>query len=140
MNSGFFLLLHLTSIIFTGMKANTLIRDIMTKDVITALPDDTISRVKEKIVQNVIHHIPVVENGDVKGMISMNDIHRVEHHFTLFDNPEAEISNKQLFSTMLAKEIMTSPVIKISENEKVTAAVDLFLENMFHALPVCGMP
>lgn len=118
------------------MEATTRIKDIMTKDVITVNPTDTMAIVREKITQNLIHHMPVIENHKVLGMISMNDIHKMEHHFTAFNNPEAEASNKQLFSTILAKEIMTTPVVKVRETEPVSIAVDLLLENMFHALPV----
>jgi CBS domain-containing protein len=118
------------------MEASTRIKDIMTKDVITVNPNDTIAVVRERITQNQIHHMPVVDNHKVIGMISMNDIHKMEHHFTAFNNPEAEASNRQLFSTMLAKEIMTTPVVKVRDTEPVSIAVDLLLENMFHALPV----
>lgn len=108
----------------------------MTKDVLTVDPDDTIASVRDKITSHSIHHMPVVEEGRVVGMISMNDIYKMEHPFTVFNNPEAEDSNRQLFTTMLAKEIMTSPVVKVKEDEPVSIAVDLLLENMFHALPV----
>lgn len=118
------------------MEATTEIRDIMSTAIISVGPEETIAKVKEKITDHQIHHIPVVEDGKVIGMISTHDIHKMEHHFTLFKNPEAEDRNRQLFSTILAKEIMTSPVVKVKENEPVSIAVDLLLENMFHALPV----
>lgn len=118
------------------MEPETLIKDIMTKNVISVNPSDTIAVVKELITQHQIHHMPVVENKKVIGMISMNDIHQMEHHFTVFNNPESLASNRQLFTSMLAKEIMTKPVVKVKENEPVSMAVDLLLENLFHALPV----
>jgi len=108
----------------------------MTSDVISCYPNDTLDSVKDKIVNNLIHHIPVVENEKVVGIISKSDLHRMEHHFTLFENPEAEQSNIQIFSTILAKEIMATPVICIREDEPVNAAVEVFLENTLHALPV----
>lgn len=118
------------------MESTTAIRDIMTTEVITATPDETLAMIRDKITTYLIHHIPVVEEGKVIGMISMNDIHQLQHHFTHFNNPAAEASNKQIFSTMLAREAMTSPVVKVKETEPVSIAVDLLLENMFHALPV----
>ena len=118
----------------------------MTTEVITASPDETILSVREKLDSNTIHHIPVVESDKVIGIISMNDIHKLEHHFTLFNNPEAEQRNAQLFSTMLAKEIMTHPVITVRKDQPIALAASLFLENLFHALPIvdldgklCGM-
>ena len=118
------------------MKGSTAISDIMSSDIISVKPDDTILVVREKIANHHIHHIMVVELKNVVGMISLNDLHKMEHQFTMFNNPEAEASNAQLFSTMLAKEIMTTPVIRVKESEPVRIAVDLFLQNKFHALPV----
>lgn len=118
------------------MDPNAEIRTIMSKDVVFATPNETIEKVLDKLLNNLIHHIPVVENGNLLGIISQNDIHKLEHHFTLFENPEAVESNRQLFSTLLAREIMTTPVVKVREDEPLSIAADIFLENMFHALPV----
>ena len=118
------------------MKADTPVRSIMSSDLITADPNDTLDKLQKNMADNMIHHIPVVENGNIAGMISLNDINRLAHPFTQFNNPEAAASNNQLFSTMLAKEIMTNPVVKIRDNDPVSSAVDIFLENVFHALPV----
>ena len=118
------------------MEPTTEIKDIMSRDVITAHPNETIAKVRDHIRNLQIHHMPVVENGKVLGMISVNDIHKLEHQFTVFNNPESEDRNRQVFTTMLAKEIMTSPVVKVNEHEPVSIAVDLLLENLFHALPV----
>jgi len=118
------------------MEPTTKIKDIMTTEVITVNPADTLDIVRNKITDHFIHHVPVVDDGRVVGMISMNDIYKLQHPFTVFKNPEAEDSNRQIFTTMLAKEIMTTPVVKVKEDEPVSIAVDLLLENMFHALPV----
>lgn len=118
------------------MKSSTPIKEIMTRDVVSVKPEDTIAVVSEKMNSLTAHHMPVVENGKIAGMISMNDIHKMEHHFTIFNNPEAQDSNRQLFSSMLAKDIMTTSVTTVHEDENVGKAVDLLLENMFHALPV----
>ena len=118
------------------MKSSTPIKEIMTRDVVSVKPDDTISVVSEKMNSLTAHHMPVVENGKIAGMISMNDIHKMEHHFTIFNNPEAKDSNRQLFASMLAKDIMTTSVTTVHEDDNVGKAVDLLLENLFHALPV----
>ena len=108
----------------------------MTKDVIVAHPNESLSSVREKIEQHKIHHMPVVEEKKVVGMISMNDIHSLEHQFTIFNNPEAEVTNRKVFSTMLAKDIMKSPVVQVKDIDPASVAVDLLLDNFFHALPV----
>ena len=112
------------------------VKHIMTTDLITADPDETIDAVRHKLIANHIQHIPVVECKKILGIISKGDIHRMEHHFTLFQSEKAIESNRQIFSTILAAEIMTKSLVKLKDTDSATIAVDLFRENMFHALPV----
>ncbi len=112
------------------------VRHIMTSDLITADPDETLESVKHKLISNHIQHIPVVEGKKILGIISSTDIHRMEHHFTLFQSEKALQSNKQIFSTILASEIMSKSLVKLKDTDTATIAVDLFRENLFHALPV----
>jgi|SRR5690554_233167 CBS domain-containing membrane protein len=112
------------------------VKHIMTTDLITASPDETLETVKYKLKDNHIQHIPVVEGKTIVGIISKSDLLRMEHHFTLFNSEKALQSNKQVFSTILVGEIMTKSVVKLRETDTASIAVDLFRENVFHALPV----
>ena len=76
------------------------VKHIMTTDLITADPDETIDAVRHKLIANHIQHIPVVEGKKILGIISKGDIHRMEHHFTLFQSEKALESNRQIFSTI----------------------------------------
>jgi len=112
------------------------VKHIMTTDLITADPDETLDAVRHKLMDNHIQHIPVVDGKKIVGIISKGDIHRMEHHFTLFRSEKALESNRQIFSTILASEIMTKSLVKLKDTDAATLAVDLFRENLFHALPV----
>jgi len=118
------------------MNTGVAIKSIISPLVITASPDETIQHVKERLLKYGFHHIPVVAQGKVVGMISQSDIQLMEHHFTLFHTTEAERSNQQIFTTILAREIMATPVMQISGDEPISKAVDIFLANILHALPV----
>ena len=112
------------------------VKHIMTTDLITADPDEVIDSVKHKLISNHIQHIPVVDDKKILGIISKGDIHRMEHHFTLFQSEKALESNRQIFSTILASEIMTKTLVKLKDTDSASIAVDIFRENLFHALPV----
>ncbi len=112
------------------------VKHIMTTDLITADPDETLDAIRHKLMDNHIQHIPVVDGKKIVGIISKGDIHRMEHHFTLFRSEKALESNRQIFSTILASEIMTKSLVKLKDTDAATIAVDLFRENLFHALPV----
>ena len=53
---------------------NTPVRDVMTRDVIVALPDDDIQYAMEIMTKNRIRHLPVVENDRLAGMLSIGDV------------------------------------------------------------------
>jgi len=118
------------------MNKSIEVKYIMTTDLITADPDEILDSVRHKLISNHIQHIPVVDGLKILGIISRGDLHRMEHHFTLFQSEKALESNRQIFSTILASEIMTKTLVKLKDTDPASIAVDLFRENLFHALPV----
>ena len=52
----------------------TSVSDIMTAEVITVMPSDTIETCMELMTQKHIRHLPIVESGHVLGMISLGDV------------------------------------------------------------------
>jgi acetoin utilization protein AcuB len=112
------------------------VRQIMSDKVLTVGPDTVMTEVVRLFKSNTVHHIPVVENGRVLGMISSGDFHRLEHHFTLFKTHRSDEMNEAIFSSLLAKEVMQTPVATVRASDTVQFAADIFKENLFHALPV----
>jgi CBS domain-containing protein len=53
---------------------DTLVRDIMTKDVICVAPADSVDRCRELMSKHRIRHLPVCEGEEVIGMLSSRDI------------------------------------------------------------------
>ena len=53
-----------------SMKAE----DIMTRNVVVALPDDTVDYVMEIMTQNRIRHLPIVDDGWMQGILSIGDV------------------------------------------------------------------
>lgn len=52
----------------------TKVRDIMTKKVITVLPEDEIEKCMELMSGKKIRHLPVMKNDEVLGVISITDV------------------------------------------------------------------
>lgn len=55
-------------------SADTPVRDIMTTPVATISPDEAVHNCMEIMTQKRIRHLPVVERGNVVGMISIGDL------------------------------------------------------------------
>ena len=70
------------------------VKHIMSRDLVTADPDEKLVSVRQKMMANHIQHVPVVDGRKILGMISKSDIHRMEHHFTLFKAEKAERAGK----------------------------------------------
>lgn len=54
--------------------ASVLVGDVMTTDVITTSPDTSVRDAARTMAQHWIRHLPVVENGQLVGIISQRDI------------------------------------------------------------------
>jgi len=114
----------------------TTVGQIMSTPVITVTRDDTMSKVQEIFRDNNIHHIPVVEDHKVVGIISQSDYLRLLHGFTLFRTEKSEEYNDAILRSLLAGEVMTKQVATLSPEDSLIMAVGFFRENLFHALPV----
>ena len=53
---------------------DTPVRAIMTADVVTVTPEDTVPACMQVVTQHRIRHLPVMESGEVAGMISIGDL------------------------------------------------------------------
>ncbi|MBC8415436.1 MAG: CBS domain-containing protein [Candidatus Cloacimonetes bacterium] len=54
-----------------------LVREVMTKELITVASNEKLKAVYHVFVTNHIRHLPVMENGQLAGIISLKDIARV---------------------------------------------------------------
>jgi CBS domain-containing protein len=58
----------------------------MTRDVITGLPTDDLNKIMGVMTQHRIRHLPVLENGQVVGLISIGDIVKAQHEQLAVEN------------------------------------------------------
>ena len=50
------------------------VRDVMTTKVVTCKPNDTVNEAKAVMVEHAFRHLPVVENDELKGLVSISDV------------------------------------------------------------------
>ncbi len=60
--------------------------DIMTREVICAVPDDDLDYAMGIMTQNRIRHLPIVEDGKLIGIISIGDVVRAHLQHTAYEN------------------------------------------------------
>lgn len=108
----------------------------MSTPVITVGPDDTMKRVQDIFRMNNIHHLPVVVEGKVIGILSKSDYLRLLHGFTLFKTEKSTEYNDAIMRSLLVGEVMTKQVATLAPDDTLEMAAGFFRENLFHALPV----
>jgi acetoin utilization protein AcuB len=104
----------------------------MSKHIISITKEDSIEHIEHKFKTNKIHHLPVVENGEIIGIVSSSDLLFLKRGFEKI-NPNAE---SERLSKYKAKDIMTEKLAVLESNEKLNIALEIFKENLFHAIPI----
>ena len=110
------------------------ISTIMKTDLITVGPEDQLSKIKELFDKHKIHHLPVIDEGRLVGMISKSDFLFFRKGFQTNISDE-EVEEFRL-KTHRAKDIMTTGLGKLNPEDRINVALEVFKENLFHAIPV----
>lgn len=107
---------------------------IMSTDLVTITPGESLVAVREIFDKNNIHHIPVVHYKEIVGLISKTD------YLYFKQGCVGGVGGKEKQTYQLnqwkAEEIMTSKLAKLEHDDPIRTALDLFRLNRFHALPV----
>lgn len=102
---------------------NEPLKVIMAKNLYTISPDEKLSNVLELFKTKRIHHLPVVEDNKLIGLITTGDLLWLNKSFDEYDK-------------ILVKDVMIKKLATLEEDDKVGSAAELFLLNRFHAVPV----
>ena len=107
---------------------------IMTKNPITIEPEDTLQTAQEIFDKFHIHHIPVVYEGELVGMLSKSDFSFFKRGFN--DDAFYNIFVDVKLNNYKVKSIMIKGLGKLDVDDRINVALDVFKKNLFHALPV----
>lgn len=106
------------------------IATLMTTNVKCVEPNQKIIDLKHIYEQQKFHHhIPVIENNKLIGMVSLIDFMRAIHTASLDDN-------EQVYHTIEVKDIMSTNPVTILENTSIKEATALLAKGEFHSLVV----
>jgi len=116
------------------MNVNANISTLMTPEVLTVHPNSTLLEVKNMFDKYAIHHLPVVQENKLVGMVSKSDLLR----FLRGNSTGAYdvVLNGVRLKQAKVKGIMTKGLAKLSSSESVLTALKVFKENLFHAIPI----
>ena len=100
---------------------------IMTRDIISLHPEDSLNIVERTFESKSFHHIPIVDtNNEICGMISKTDLLRLS----------AVRSEFSEYRQIKVKDFMTPNVVVADPEITLVQVAAIFNENKFHAVPV----
>ena len=113
----------------SSIKTNS-ITNVMTKNVVCVTPDQNLLDVKhiyEK--ENFHHHIPVVENDQLVGMVSLLDF--------MYHISGAGISDDNaIYKRLKVRDILTPHPFCMTSKASVEEVAMVLSEGRFHAIPI----
>jgi len=110
------------------------VSSIMSTDLITITEDAPLTKVESIFNSNRIHHIPVVHVNRLVGIVSKSDYLFFKRGFT--DNGLNEKLDQYRLKTHTVGNIMTKGVATLNTDSKINVALEIFKENLFHAIPI----
>jgi len=126
-----------------------LVKDVMTKDVLTVRPEEKVEKVARMLLDNQISGVPVVdEQNRVVGIITEKDLMikasewKVPFYITLFDsiiyleNPVRFNNDLKKYTATFVKEAMTDKVVTVPEDCPVSEVVALMQKKKINRVPV----
>lgn len=106
----------------------------MTTDLHTLSMSSSIAAASKLFSSYKIHHIPVVEHGMLKGIISKSDYLFFKRGFRA-DTLDEKIEEIRL-NNYTVSHIMTRGIATLASSDKINVALEIFRENLFHAIPI----
>jgi CBS domain-containing membrane protein len=114
------------------MHASDPVNRIMMTPVLTIAPSESLEEALRLFTSYPVHHLPVVEEERVVGMLSSADVAKLK----FFLPPPGAAREALLKERWQVRKIMRSPVLTVSEHESAQRAAEIMATNGIHALPV----
>lgn len=118
---------------------NITLREIMSVATITVDITNKTEDVKKLFEHHHLHHIPVVKDGKLAGIISLTDFLRITLGAEIVEKGESfdnDGINKVILEYVTVEKLMTPNPVSLTPDARLSDAIALFKVNMFHAIPL----
>ncbi len=109
------------------------VKQLMSNPVVTVDMDDSINTIKRLFEETRFHHLLVVENNKLIGVISDRDLLKILS--PKIDTPAATAGDLAVLERK-AHQIMTRKLISLEETASVNDAVDIFNQHSISCIPI----
>ena len=109
------------------------VREIMSKDIEVVDRNDNLRTVEERMATKQLRHLPVLEQGEVVGLVTQRDLFKAAMSSAMGYGEKAQ---RAYLQSVRVKEIMTYPVVTVSPDTSVAAAAEMMVNTGIGCLPV----
>ena len=111
----------------------TLVRDVMTHEVATLERNDRLSTADNVMRLGRIRHMPVLEDGNLVGLVTQRDLFRGALLKALGYGLKAQ---QTMLDTLAVKEVMATDLVTIAPNATLQEAAGIMVDWKIGCLPV----
>lgn len=115
------------------MKKRVPVSQIMSKDLVTVNPTQSLYDVERLLNRHNIRHVPVVEGEQLVGVISRSDLLRISFADLTDDEENVEAVVYDLYSI---PQVMSRVPITVDSEATIREVAEIFSNQSFHSMPV----
>lgn len=115
------------------MPKPMVVRDVMTRQVITLFPEDNLDKIEEGMHRFRFRHLPVVDDGRLVGLVTHRDLLRVAASVL---EPGAAEKTRRINDTLFVQDVMQKDVVTAREDMSLLDAGRLMWDQKLGCLPV----
>ncbi len=114
-----------------GSRATTPISEWMTTNLVTIPLDAPLSEARRRFARAEVHHLPVVADGRLVGMLSSRDLLRAVRRVT---RDGADASDAELDRSAEIADLMSRDLVMLRPSASVDEALELVADGAMHAV------
>ena len=109
------------------------VREMMSTAIEVVDRNDHLQTVEERMAAKQLRHLPVLEQGEIVGMVTQRDLFKAAMSSAMGYGEKAQ---RAYLQSVRVKEIMVYPVVTVAPDISVAAAADMIINKGIGCLPV----
>jgi len=116
------------------MKKIVPVSNIMSVNLVLLNVNDTLEKAEDLFKRHNIRHLPVVNNQEIKGILSYTDLLRISFVDAVYE--DENYVDSIVYNMFSLQQVMVKNVITVKSSENIYNVAKILARESFHALPV----
>lgn len=112
------------------------VSELMTSKVVTISPNETSGKAQIMMRERKIHHLIVVEDEKVVGVLSSNDFRLIINPLANAGELKKDLNEIKIHNIYHVRDLMTPDPVAVTPEEELSTVAEKMLTGKFHSVPV----